>query len=42
MHEQPNPAAYMGGLKDSGFGGEMGRLGLLSYAYTKSLHFSKV
>ncbi|KAK0732680.1 aldehyde dehydrogenase domain-containing protein [Apiosordaria backusii] len=39
--ERPNFAAYFSGIKDSGFGGEMGRQGLLSYAYTKCLHFTK-
>ncbi len=39
--ERPNCGAYFSGIKDSGFGGEMGRQGLLSYAYTKCLHFPK-
>ncbi|KAK3899602.1 Aldehyde/histidinol dehydrogenase [Staphylotrichum tortipilum] len=39
--ERPNCAAYFSGVKDSGFGGEMGKQGLLSYAYTKCLHFPK-
>ncbi|GAB1313486.1 hypothetical protein MFIFM68171_03696 [Madurella fahalii] len=39
--ERPNPGAFFGGIKDSGFGGEMGKQGLLSYAYTKCLHFPK-
>ncbi|KIH90783.1 hypothetical protein SPBR_00475 [Sporothrix brasiliensis 5110] len=39
--EQPNVRAWFGGFKDSGFGGEMGRQGLLSYAYTKSIHIPK-
>ena len=39
--ERPNFAAYFGGIKDSGFGGEMGKQGLLSYCYTKCLHFQK-
>ncbi|AEO71223.1 uncharacterized protein THITE_2123393 [Thermothielavioides terrestris NRRL 8126] len=39
--ERPNFAAYFGGMKDSGFGGEMGKQGLLSYVYTKCLHFAK-
>jgi acyl-CoA reductase-like NAD-dependent aldehyde dehydrogenase len=39
--ERPNFGAYFSGMKDSGFGGEMGRQGLLSYAYTKCLHFAK-
>ena len=39
--ERPNFAAYFGGMKDSGFGGEMGRQGLLSYCYTQCLHFRK-
>ncbi|KAL1838285.1 hypothetical protein VTJ49DRAFT_2825 [Mycothermus thermophilus] len=39
--ERPNYAAFFGGIKDSGFGGEMGRQGLLSYSYTKCLHFPK-
>ena len=42
MPETPHPAAYMGGVKESGIGGEMGVQGLLSYAYTKSLHISKL
>ncbi|CAI4217181.1 unnamed protein product [Parascedosporium putredinis] len=40
--EKLNPAGYFSGLKDSGFGGEMGKQGLLSYSYTKTLHFNKV
>ncbi|KAL2160176.1 hypothetical protein VTH06DRAFT_1832 [Thermothelomyces fergusii] len=39
--ERPNFAAYFGGIKDSGLGGEMGRQGLLSYCYTKCLHYRK-
>ncbi|KAL2263712.1 hypothetical protein VTK26DRAFT_5468 [Humicola hyalothermophila] len=39
--ERPNYAAYFGGIKNSGFGGEMGKQGLLSYVYTKCLHFRK-
>ncbi|KAK4157663.1 aldehyde dehydrogenase [Chaetomidium leptoderma] len=39
--ERPNFGAYFSGMKDSGFGGEMGKQGLLSYAYTKCLHFTK-
>jgi acyl-CoA reductase-like NAD-dependent aldehyde dehydrogenase len=39
--ERPNFGAYFSGMKDSGFGGEMGKQGLLSYAYTKCLHFAK-
>ncbi|KAL2116513.1 hypothetical protein VTJ04DRAFT_8681 [Mycothermus thermophilus] len=39
--ERPNYAAYFGGMKNSGFGGEMGKQGLLSYSYTKCLHFPK-
>ncbi|KAK3297839.1 aldehyde dehydrogenase [Chaetomium fimeti] len=39
--ERPNFGAYFSGIKDSGFGGEMGKQGLLSYAYTKCLHFPK-
>ncbi|ROV93045.1 hypothetical protein VPNG_09420 [Cytospora leucostoma] len=38
----PNPHAYFGGMKESGFGGEMGTQGLLSYCHTQSIHFSKV
>ena len=41
MSEKPNPGAFFSGHKDSGYGGEMGKQGLLSYCYTKSLHFSK-
>ncbi|KEZ46071.1 putative Aldehyde dehydrogenase [Scedosporium apiospermum] len=40
-HERPHPAGYFSGLKDSGYGGEMGKQGLLSYSYTKTLHFNK-
>ncbi|KAK0706963.1 Aldehyde/histidinol dehydrogenase [Lasiosphaeria miniovina] len=39
--ERPNFGAFFGGIKDSGFGGEMGKQGLLSYAYTQCLHFAK-
>ncbi|KAM7192858.1 aldehyde dehydrogenase [Naviculisporaceae sp. PSN 640] len=39
--ERPNFGAYFGGIKDSGFGGEMGKQGLLSYCDTKCLHFAK-
>ncbi|KAK4213007.1 aldehyde dehydrogenase [Rhypophila decipiens] len=39
--ERPNFGAFFGGIKDSGFGGEMGRQGLLSYSDTKCLHFAK-
>ena len=39
--ERPHPGAYFSGMKDSGFGGEMGNQGLLSYCYTKVLHFAK-
>lgn len=39
--ERPNYGAFFSGIKDSGFGGEMGKQGLLSYAYTKCLHFAK-
>jgi len=39
--ERPQVTAYFSGVKDSGFGGEMGKQGLLSYAYTRCLHFSK-
>jgi acyl-CoA reductase-like NAD-dependent aldehyde dehydrogenase len=39
--ERPNPVAYFSGFKDSGFGGEMGKQGLLSYCYTQSLHIAK-
>ena len=39
--ERPHYAAYFGGMKDSGFGGEMGKQGLLSYVYTKCLYFKK-
>ncbi|KAK4141163.1 aldehyde dehydrogenase [Dichotomopilus funicola] len=41
IFERPNYGAYFSGIKDSGFGGEMGKQGLLSYAYTKCLHFAK-
>ncbi|OAA57640.1 Aldehyde dehydrogenase domain protein [Niveomyces insectorum RCEF 264] len=40
-NEKPNVRAFFGGFKDSGFGGEMGKQGLLSYAYTKSIHIPK-
>jgi acyl-CoA reductase-like NAD-dependent aldehyde dehydrogenase len=40
-HERPHPAGYFSGLKNSGYGGEMGKQGLLSYSYTKTLHFFK-
>ncbi|TDZ27813.1 putative aldehyde dehydrogenase FUS7 [Colletotrichum spinosum] len=39
--EMPNVGAFLSGHKDSGHGGEMGKQGLLSYCYTKSLHFAK-
>jgi acyl-CoA reductase-like NAD-dependent aldehyde dehydrogenase len=39
--ERPNVGAFFGGMKDSGYGGEMGKQGLLSYCYTKCLHFTK-
>ncbi|KAK0626811.1 aldehyde dehydrogenase domain-containing protein [Immersiella caudata] len=39
--ERPNFGAFFGGMKDSGFGGEMGKQGLLSYSYTQALHFAK-
>lgn len=39
--EKPNPGGYFSGWKESGLGGEMGKQGLLSYCYTKSMHFSK-
>lgn len=39
--ERPNVGGFFGGMKDSGFGGEMGKQGLLSYAYTQCLHFAK-
>lgn len=39
--EKPNVRAWFAGFKDSGFGGEMGKQGLLSYAYTKSIHIPK-
>ena len=41
VFERPNPGAFFSGMKDSGFGGEMGKQGLLSYSYTKCLHFAK-
>ncbi|KAK3344297.1 Aldehyde/histidinol dehydrogenase [Lasiosphaeria hispida] len=39
--ERPNFGAYFSGIKDSGFGGEMGQQGLLSYSHTQCLHFAK-
>jgi acyl-CoA reductase-like NAD-dependent aldehyde dehydrogenase len=39
--ERPNVGAYFAGMKDSGFGGEQGKQGLLSYCHTKCLHFAK-
>ncbi|KAK0651479.1 aldehyde dehydrogenase domain-containing protein [Cercophora newfieldiana] len=39
--ERPNFGAFFGGIKDSGYGGEMGKQGLLSYSYTQALHFAK-
>ncbi|KAK3941775.1 aldehyde dehydrogenase [Diplogelasinospora grovesii] len=39
--ERPNMGAFFSGMKDSGFGGEMGKQGLLSYSYTQCLHFAK-
>ncbi|KAK3490397.1 Aldehyde/histidinol dehydrogenase [Neurospora hispaniola] len=39
--ERPHMGAYFSGFKDSGFGGEMGKQGLLSYSYTQSIHFAK-
>ncbi len=41
MAEKPNPACFFSGHKDSGYGGEMGQQGLLSYCYTKAMHFAK-
>lgn len=41
MSEKPNPGAWFSGQKNSGFGGEMGKQGLLSYSYTKSIHYPK-
>ncbi len=41
MNETPNPAAWFAGFKNSGLGGEVGKQGLLSYSYTKSIHFAK-
>ncbi len=41
MSERLNPSAFFSGFKDSGFGGEMGKQGLLSYAYTKSVYIAK-
>lgn len=41
MPEQPHPGGFFAGQKESGIGGEMGKQGLLSYSYTKSLQFSK-
>jgi len=41
QYERPNFGAFFGGMKDSGFGGEMGKQGLLSYSYTQCLHFAK-
>ncbi|KAL0941622.1 aldehyde dehydrogenase [Colletotrichum truncatum] len=40
--EAPNHGAFFSGQKHSGHGGEMGKQGLLSYCYTKSIHFGKV
>lgn len=39
--EKPNARAWFAGFKDSGFGGEMGKQGLMSYVYTKSIHIPK-
>ncbi len=39
--EKPSARAFFAGFKDSGFGGEMGKLGLMSYVYTKSIHIPK-
>ena len=41
MSEKPNPGGYFSGWKEGGVGGEMGKQGLLSYCYTKAMHFSK-
>lgn len=41
MPELPHVEAYFSGQKDSGFGGEMGKQGLLSYCHTQSLQFPK-
>lgn len=41
MPERPREAAWMGGWKDSGFGGEMGKLGLYAYCHVKSIHYAK-
>jgi acyl-CoA reductase-like NAD-dependent aldehyde dehydrogenase len=39
--EKPNPAGYLSGQKESGFGGELGKQGLVSYYNTQSLHIYK-
>jgi acyl-CoA reductase-like NAD-dependent aldehyde dehydrogenase len=41
QYERPNHCAFFAGMKDSGYGGEMGKQGLLSYCYTQCLHFPK-
>ncbi|KAI1269358.1 Aldehyde/histidinol dehydrogenase [Xylariaceae sp. FL1019] len=39
--ERPHIGAYFGGWKLSGFGGELGKHGLLDYCQLQSLHFHK-
>ncbi|KAJ5811541.1 hypothetical protein N7474_007842 [Penicillium riverlandense] len=39
--EKPHPAGYFSGRKESGFGGEWGKQGLLSYCNTQTVHISK-
>lgn len=40
-NEMPHFAAWFAGRKLSGFGGELGRRGLLSYCQIKSIHYGK-
>lgn len=41
MAELPHVGGYFAGQKNSGYGGEMGKQGLLSYCHTQSLQIPK-